>query len=93
MCKSDDTQDHGPSRGLRNRMNDIHLEFIPPELLRFRRTGPNSWEAPGTDFTLSYCNVNSWFVAYKGVQALFTARTLEQADELLQGLPNATEEP
>ena len=48
------------------------------------RVGPNDWELPGTDFTLTYCPVNCWFVAYRGGQGLFTAHTLAEAEEGLQ---------
>jgi hypothetical protein len=94
MHKPDDTNDHRPRSGLQNRMNDIQVDFLPSApALTFRRTGLNSWEAPGTDFTLNYCQVNSWFVAYNAGRPLFTAKTLAEADQLLQGLLNQPEAP
>ena len=48
------------------------------------RVGIHSWVVPGTDFTLEYCQVNCWFVAYRGSQGLFTAHTLAEAEEGLQ---------
>lgn len=48
------------------------------------RIGTHSWVVPGTDFTLEYCPVNCWFVAYRGGQGLFTAHTLAEAEEALQ---------
>jgi len=54
-----------------------------------RRVGTHSWVVPGTDFTLEYCTVNCWFVAYRGGQGLFTAQTLAEAEEGLQAALNA----
>lgn len=55
-----------------------------------RRVGPTSWTVPGTDFTLEYCPVNCWFVAYRGGQGLFTAHTLlAEAEESIQAALNA----
>jgi hypothetical protein len=87
MNNPDDIASKQPRSGLQHRMNDIQVEFLPAESLpTFRRTGPSSWDVPGTEITLNYCPVNCWFVAYQGSRGLFTARTLAEADELLQGL-------
>lgn len=53
-----------------------------------RRVGPTSWAVPGTDFTLEYCPVNCWFVAYRSGQGLFTSPTLAEAEEALQAALN-----
>lgn len=53
-----------------------------------RRVGLTSWAVPGTAFTLEYCSVNCWFVAYRAGQGLFTAHTLVEAEEALQAAMN-----
>jgi hypothetical protein len=94
MNNPDHTADQKRRSGLQNRMNAIQVEFLPSEQpLTFRRTGPSSWDVPGSDITLNYCPVNCWFVAYQGSRGLFTARTLAEADELLQGLLHQSEAP
>ena len=81
--------DDRPRSGLQNQMNDIQVEVLPSDApLTLHRTGPNSWEAVGTDFTLTYCQVNCWFVAYEAGKPLFTAHTLAEAQESLNGLLN-----
>jgi len=83
---TDENQERRPiSQGLRARMQDCQMELVDtstPQLLH--RIGPNDWELPGTDFTLTYCPVNCWFVAYQGTKALLTAQTLEEAEQALQ---------
>ena len=49
------------------------------------RVALSSWVVPGTDWTLEYCPVNCWFVAYKASRPLFTAHTLAEAEERLGG--------
>lgn len=75
------------SKGLRERMQDCQMELVDDSTpLHLHRVGASDWELPGTDFTLTYCEVNGWFVAYQGRTALFTAQTLEEAEESLQSL-------
>ena len=85
---TDENQERKPiSKGLRERMQDCQMELVDdsaPQLLH--RVGPMDWEVPGTDFTLTYCQVNCCFVAYQGSKALFTAQTLEEAEQELQSL-------
>jgi hypothetical protein len=85
---TDENQERRPiSKGLRERMQDCQMELVDdsaPQLLH--RVGPMDWEVPGTDCTLTYCQVNCWFVAYQGGKPLFTAQTLEEAEQELQSL-------
>jgi hypothetical protein len=57
-----------------------------------RRVGTHSWVVPGTDFTLEYCPVNCWFVAYRAGQGLFSAHTLAEAKEGLRAALKPKEE-
>jgi hypothetical protein len=94
MNNPDDIASKQPRSGLQNRMNDIQVEFLPSDQpLTFHRTGTSSWDVPGSDITLNYCPVNCWFVSYQGSRGLFTASTLAEADELLQGLLHQSEAP
>ena len=85
---TDENQERKPiSKGLRERMQDCQMELVDdsaPQLLH--RVGPMDWEVPGTDFTLTYCQVNACFVACQGGKPLFTAQTLEEAEQELQSL-------
>ena len=56
------------------------------------RVGTHSWVVPGTDFTLEYCQVNCWFVAYRAGRPLFTAHNLAEAEEALQAAQSRQEE-
>jgi len=83
-----ENQDRRPiSKGLRERMQDCQMELVDDSAPQhLHRVGASDWELPGTDFTLTYCQVNGWFVAYQGGTALFTAQTLEEAEQELQNL-------
>lgn len=85
---TEENQDRRPiSKGLRERMQDFQMEMVndstPP---RLHRVGGNDWEVPDTDCTVTYCQVNHWYVAYQGGKALFTAHTLHEAEAELLNL-------
>ena len=63
---TDENQDRKPiSKGLRERMQDCQMELVDDSAPQhLHRVGASDWELPGTDFTLTYCPVNRWFVAF-----------------------------
>lgn len=85
---TDENQDRRPiSKGLRERMQDCQMELVDDSApAHLHRVGPMDWELQGTDVTLTYSQVDSCFLAYQGGKALFSAQTLEEAEQALQSL-------